>query len=433
MPPRNRALDVFRGATVALMILVNNPGSWAALYPPLAHAPWHGCTPTDLVFPFFLFAVGNALALVMPGLRAAGAAVFWPRVAKRTLLIFAIGLLLNAAPFVRWDAAGELVLRDWNTLRLMGVLQRIALCFGLAAIIVWFSSRRGALWAAAALLLGYWAACEALGAPGDVYSLQGWFGTAVDRALLGAAHLYKGEGQAFDPEGLASTAPAVAQVLLGCWVGQMVVGQMVVGQMVVGQMVVGQKVVGSPAREGQANPALLVRLFAWGCVLLVLADLWQLQLPLNKKIWTSSYVLHTTGLAMLALALCMHALHALKEPAAGAGQRAASRPAGVARAALETVARFFEVFGRNPLFIFVLSGLVPRFLGLLRWPAGVDAQGQPLWTTPLPWLYQHAFAPLGQQFTTDPRLGSLFYAVAHLLPYAALAWWMDRRRIYLRV
>ena len=131
---RLRSLDIFRGATVALMILVNNPGSWSALYPPLAHAPWHGSTPTDLVFPFFLFAVGNALALVMPGLRERGAAVFWPRVLKRTAIIFALGLLLNAAPFVRWDDSlhngGALVLRDWQTLRTMGVLQRIALCFG---------------------------------------------------------------------------------------------------------------------------------------------------------------------------------------------------------------------------------------------------------------------------------------------------------------
>ena len=133
MTVRFRSLDVFRGATVALMILVNNPGTWKAIYPPLAHASWHGWTPTDLVFPFFLFAVGNALALVMPGLRAAGPAAFWPRIAKRTLLIFAIGVLLNAAPFVRWDAAGDLVLRDWHTLRLMGVLQRIALAWGMAA------------------------------------------------------------------------------------------------------------------------------------------------------------------------------------------------------------------------------------------------------------------------------------------------------------
>ncbi len=401
MTTRLRALDVFRGATVALMILVNNPGSWSALYPPLAHAPWHGCTPTDLVFPFFLFAVGNALALVMPGLQAAGAAVFWPRIMQRTLLIFAIGVFLNAAPLLRWDAVGELVPRDWSTLRLMGVLQRIALCFGAAAAIVWWGGRRGALWAAAVLLLAYWVACEALGAPGDVYSLQGWFGTAIDRQLLGSAHLYQGEGSAFDPEGLASTAPAVAQVLLGWWVGQRVAAAL---------------------SKGGIDALVLSQLFVGGSMLLVLAYAWQLQMPLNKKIWTSSYVLHSSGLAMLALALCMQLL----EPRSTPGWRATGR-------AVEALARFFEVFGRNPLFIFVLSGLVPRVLGLWRWPAGVDAAGQTLWITPLPWLYQQVFGPLGNVFSTDPRLGSLLYAVAHLLPYAALAWWLDRRRIYVRV
>jgi len=392
-PPgdRFRSLDVFRGATVALMIGVNNPGNWNALYPPLAHAPWHGVTATDLVFPFFLFAVGNALALVMPGLAAAGAGTFWPRVLKRTLLIFAIGLLLNAAPFirwdVRWDAAGELVWRDWSTLRVMGVLQRIALSFGVAAAIVWLLGARAALWATAVLLLGYWAACEMLGAPGDAYSLHGWFGTAIDSALLGEAHLYRGEGVPFDPEGLASTAPAVAQVLLGFWAGQMVVGRRV-------------------------DAAVVARLCLWAVALLVLGYAWQLVMPMNKKIWTSSYVLHTTGLAMLALALCIQLIDIRARPAEMRGW-----------------VRFFEVFGRNPLFIFVLSGLVPRFLGLLRWQTGVDAQGQALWTSPLPWLYQTVFAQIG----SDLRLGSLLYALAHLAVYAGLAWVMDRRRIYLRV
>ncbi|MBP6764341.1 MAG: DUF1624 domain-containing protein [Rubrivivax sp.] len=391
---RLRSLDVFRGATVALMILVNNPGNWGALYPPLAHAPWHGLTPTDLVFPFFLFAVGNALALVMPGLQAAGAAVFWPRVFKRTLLIFAIGLLLNAAPFVRWDAAGELVQRDWQALRTMGVLQRIALCFGAAAALVWWLGRRSdkpVLWAAAALLLAYWGACEVLGRPGDEYSLQGWFGTAVDRALLGESHLYRGEGLPFDPEGLASTAPAIAQVLGGWWVGRQVL-------------------------LGRMDTALVLRLFVVASALAVLAYVWQLQLPINKKIWTPSYVLLTTALAMAALALC---LQRLELRAAQAG----STPS------MPLWARFFEVFGRNPLFVFVLSGLVPRALGLLRWQTGVDAQGAPLWTSPLPWAYQHLFAGIG----SDPRLGSFLYAAANLSLYAVLAWWLDRRRIYIRV
>ena len=388
MAARFRSLDVFRGATVALMILVNNPGTWSAMFPPLAHAPWHGWTATDLVFPFFLFAVGNALALVMPALQAGPAPVFWRRVAQRTLLIFVVGLLLNAAPFVRWDAGGELVPKDWESLRIMGVLQRIALCFGAAAAIVWLAGRRGALIAAGALLLGYWAACEGLGAPGDVYSLSGWFGTALDRALLGASHLYRGEGVPFDPEGLASTAPAIAQVLLGWWVGERV-------------------------RRGPVDAALLRRLALWGLGAVLLAGLWQQQMPINKKIWTSSYVLLTTGLAMLALALCMWLIEIRRRP-------------------LEMVGwvRFFEVFGRNPLAVFVASGLVPRALGLLRWPVGVDAQGHASWTSPLPWVYQNLFAPIG---SSDPRWGSLWYALANLALYAALAEWLDRRRIYIRV
>ncbi|MDO8418545.1 MAG: heparan-alpha-glucosaminide N-acetyltransferase domain-containing protein [Rubrivivax sp.] len=387
MKERFRSLDVFRGAAVALMILVNNPGSWDHLYPPLAHATWHGCTPTDLVFPFFLFAVGNALALVMPALRAGPAPAFWAHVARRTLLIFAIGLFLNAAPFVRWDAGGELVLRHWDTLRLMGVLQRIALCFGAAAAIVWVFGRRGAPWVAAALLLAYWAVCLTFGAPGDPYSLPGWFGTAVDRALLGAAHLYRGEGVPFDPEGLASTAPAIAQVLLGWWVGQMIVG-------------------------GRLDSELLARLFLWATLLLVTAYAWQLAMPLNKKIWTSSYVLFTSGLAMMALAVCIHLVDIRRRPAE-----------------LRGWAAFFEVFGRNPLFIFVLSGFVPRVLALLRWQDGVGPEGAPLWTSPLPWVHQNVFAGLGG----DPRLGSLLFAVANLLLYWLLAWWLDRRRIYIRV
>ncbi len=383
--PRLRSLDVFRGATVALMILVNNPGNWGALYPPLAHAPWHGCTPTDLVFPFFLFAVGNALALVLPGLQASGR--FWPRVLTRTVVIFLIGLLLNAAPFLRWNEQGDLVLRSWETMRIMGVLQRIALCFGAAAALIGLLGMRRALWAATALLVGYWLACHALGAPGDAYSLQGWFGTALDRAALGERHLYRGEGVPFDPEGLASTAPAVAQVLLGFWVGQRF-------------------------QDRRLDASLVARLALWGAVLLAAGYMWQLDMPLNKKIWTSSYVLHTTGIALLALALCVQVVDVRARP----GE-------------LRGWVRFFEVFGRNPLFVFVLSGLVPRVLGLLRWQTGTLPESAAVWTSPLPWAYNTLFAGIG----SDPRLGSLLFACANLAVYAALAFWLDRRRVYIRV
>ncbi len=389
MNDRLRSLDVFRGATVALMILVNNPGHWRHLYPPLAHADWHGLTPTDLVFPFFLFAVGNALAIVMPRLRQGPAAAFWCKVAQRTALLFLIGVALGAAPFVRWDASGELELRAWDTLRVMGVLQRIGLAFGAAAVIVWGLGRRGpraVLWAAALLLVGYWGACRLFGGS-DPYSLEGFFGTALDRALVGAPHLYEGEGVPFDPEGLASTIPAVAQVLLGWWVGDKVLRERI-------------------------DPALAARLFLGATGLLIAAYLWQLEMPLNKKIWTSSFVLATTGMAMMVLASLIQIVELRGRTAE-----------------LAVWGRFFEVFGRNALFVFVLSGLVPRALGLVRWQVGATAEGQPLWTTPLPWLYQTVFAELG----SDPRLGSLLFAGANLACYWALAWWLDRRRIYIRV
>ena len=378
------SLDVFRGASVALMILVNNPGTWNFLYPPLAHAAWHGCTPTDLVFPFFLFAVGNALALTMPALLAASAGQFWAKVGRRTALIFFIGLLLNASPFLRWNAEGDLVLRSLETLRFMGVLQRIALCWGAAAVIVWALGRRGAGWSAAVLLVGYWAACQLWGDLADPYSLQGFFGTTLDRALLGGAHLYKGEGVPFDPEGLASTVPAIAQVLLGYLVGESVV-------------------------RARLDATLVSRLFVAACTALLLAYGWQLEMPLNKKIWSSSYVLLSTGLAMMALALLIHLIDVQ-------GRRSAWM-------------RFFEVFGKNALLVFVMSGFVPRVLGLWRWNDGLDGEGKPRWITPLPWLHRTLFAPIG----SDPRIGSLLFAVANLAAYWLLAQWLDRRRIYIRV
>lgn len=392
MNTRLLALDVFRGATVALMILVNNPGSWAHLYPPLAHAGWHGMTPTDLVFPFFLFAVGCSLALVVPGQRSAGTGAFVRRIAQRVLVIFALGLLLNAAPFVYWTADGALALKSLETLRTMGVLQRIALCFGAAALLVWWLPRRWVLLAVAALLLGYWWACASLGDPLDAYGLLGWFGTDVDRALLGVNHLYRGEGLPFDPEGLASTPPAIAQVLLGWWAGHTLL------------------------QHGRVDAALLLRYFIVALLLAALAYFWQLAMPLNKKIWTGSYVLLSTALALATLAALMQTL-----------ERSTNEKAAELQSALPV--RLCAAFGKNPLFIFVLAGLVPRVLGLLRWPDAFRADGSVAYTSPLPWLYQNVFSGLG----SDPRLGSLLFACANLSLYAALAWWLDRRRLYFRV
>ena len=391
MAVRSVSLDVFRGAAVALMILVNNPGSWQHLYPPLAHAPWHGLTPTDLVFPFFLFAVGTAMAFTMPALQRGAAADFWRYWLRRVGFIFLIGLLLNVSPFVRWDAAGDLVWRSFDSLRFMGVLQRVALAWGGAVLIVWAWGRRGAWWAGTVLLLSYWALCVGLATGGDAYSLEGFFGTGFDRWLLGPAHLYRGVGVPFDPEGLASTLPAVAQVLIG--------------------YLAGTAITSAPRRD----VALVGRLFVAALGVLVVGYLWQLGMPLNKKLWTSSYVLVSSGMALATIALLMHHIDL-----AGAAQKSAAWVA------------FFDVFGKNALFVFVLSGLVPRLLALLRWSAGVDADGKTLWLSPLSWAYRDIFAPIGG-LVGDPRLGSLLFALANLVGYWALARWLDLRRIYIKV
>jgi predicted acyltransferase len=392
--PRSVSLDVFRGATVALMILVNNPGSWSHLYSPLAHANWHGCTLTDLVFPFFLFAVGNALAFVLPGLRDGPPSLFWRKVLQRTLLIFALGLFLNISPFVRWNEVGELVPRKLEFLRWFGVLQRIALAYGCAAVVVWWGGRRGAVVAAVLLLLGYWIACLLLGAPGDPFSLEGFFGTSFDRWLLGARHLYQGEGVAFDPEGPGSTPPAIAQVLIGY-------------------------LAGDSLRRVRVDMAQVARLLLAATALLAAGWAWSLWMPLNKKLWTSSYVLHTSGLALMALAVLVHAfdLQAMSE---GTRRR------------LHPLRRLCENFGRNALFVFVLSGFLPRVLALWRWPDAPAADGHAQWLSPLPWLYKTLFAPLGEG-VGDPRFGSLLFALANLAFYAAIVGWMDSRRIYVRV
>jgi predicted acyltransferase len=365
---RNGALDALRGASVAAMILVNNPGSWDHVFPPLAHAAWHGLTPTDLVFPFFLFAVGASMAFALP--LDAPARVFWPKVLKRALVIFALGLFLNASPFWRWNEAGELMWRGFAELRVMGVLQRIALAYLGAAALLRALGMARAVHAAIGLLLAYWLACVAFASGPDPYSLEGFFGTALDRALLGAAHLYRSEGAPFDPEGLASTVPAAAQVLLGAAAGQWV-------------------------RRGPIDAALAARLGVAGLALLALGLAGALAMPINKKLWTGSYVLHTSGWALLVLALLLRA------------------PAS----------RMLTAFGRNALLLFFVAGLVPRALSLLRWRDGEA------WTTPLRWAYRHVFAAL----PGDPRIGSLAYALAVLAVFTALALWLDRRRLYWRV
>ena len=383
MNQRYYSLDVFRGATVALMILVNNPGSWDYLYSPLDHAPWHGCTPTDLVFPFFLFAVGNAMAFVMPRFEKEGTAYMLKKVCKRTILIFLIGLFLNWCPFVKWDGEA-LIGKPWELVRIMGVLQRIALCYFSASLIVYFLKVSGAYVVGCVLLLLYWFVTLYYGNPQDPYSLNGFFGTAIDTKILGVTHLYKCEGIPFDPEGLASLPAAIVQVIFGYLIGQYI------------------------QTKGKTYD-MLTNLFVAGCILVLAGYCWDYVFPITKKTWTSSYTVYTTGLATLTLSILIYWIE-FKEVRAG-------------------WSRFFDVFGKNPLFIFVLSGFLPRVLGLLRWTDHLDEAGKKVYTTPFNWFYLH----ICKNIATDLRIGSLVYALCMIAFYWTIVYFLDKKKIYIKV
>jgi predicted acyltransferase len=384
MNQRFYSLDIFRGATVALMILVNNPGSWAHIFPPLNHATWHGCTPTDLVFPFFLFAVGNAMAFVMPKLEAAGESVFWQKVIKRTSIIFLIGLFLNWFPFVKYNDAGHIVGKPFENLRLFGVLQRIALSYFFASIIVHFFKVRGAFIVSAIILLCYWFLCVAANSA-DPFSLAGWFGTNIDKSILCDKHMYHGEGVAFDPEGLMSSFAAIVQVMLGYLVGNYIL------------------------HKGKTQE-MLNGLFVAGCILVFTGFCWDMVFPINKKIWTSSYCIYTTGLALLVLSVLIYLIEF-------------KNVKGV-------WSKFFNVFGKNALFIFALSNLILKSSLIIHIPNGLDKLGKSKFTHPLGWFYEHLCIPI---FPSLPNIGSLIYALFFIGMMWFFAWLLDRKKIYIKV
>jgi predicted acyltransferase len=415
MNQRYYSLDVFRGATVAFMILVNNQAGPS--YGPLDHAPWHGLTPTDLVFPFFLFAVGNALAFVMPRFEEKGDAYFLKKVFRRTLLIFGINVLLNWFPFIRWSH-DQLVFKGWTWttdngdlagVRVMGVLARIALAYCGAALIVYYANLgfaarradiradaatgdlsrqpvsgtaakiRGAFFIGGCLLILYWALCLFLGDPADPYSLNGYFGTAIDKAIFHPIHLYHGEGVAFDPEGLAGTMTAIVSVILGYFAGSYI-------------------------RLKGKSYEMLSHLLVAAFILLLAGYCWGSVFPINKKIWTSSYTLVAAGWALATLSLLIYFIE-FRESAG-------------------SWSKFFDVFGKNPLFIFVISGVVPRLLWLVRF----NDNGEP--SNPLNWFYNHCCKPLDLGHEQN---ASVLYAVFLIVIYWLICRILDKRKIYIRV
>jgi len=371
------SLDVFRGLTVALMIVVNNPGSWAHIYPPLRHAAWHGLTPTDLVFPFFLFIMGVSVALALGRHRESGApaVVLYRKILRRTVVIFLLGLLLNGFPFGL--AGPQSVGEAFANLRIMGVLQRIALCYLLTALVALrWPTWRGRAAVAGLLLVLYEPAMRLpLVAAGGGFELETNLVRLLDVRVLGPAHMYHVGEVPFDPEGLLSTLPAAVTSLLGL-------------------------LVGGYLRRRSLNG--LPPLVSAGAILTAGGLLLSLVEPLNKQLWTTSYTVLTGGLAVLALALCLHLVD-------GRGLR---RGVDV-----------WRVFGQNPLVAFLGSGLLARLLVLIRVPraegGSISLKGA---------LYQEMLVP-----ALGPLNGSLAFAVLLTGLWWALLWALDRRGWHIKV
>ncbi|MFN3557269.1 MAG: acyltransferase family protein [Bacteroidales bacterium] len=370
---RYLALDVLRGITVAFMILVNTPGSWQHIYAPLKHAAWHGCTPTDLVFPFFLFVVGVSMFFSFGKQEGLGRNKLLLKTLKRALLIFAIGLFLNSYP--QWSI-------DFSQLRIMGVLQRIAVAYLLAALLVLFlRSTRAVIFSGSLILFAYWGILWMWGGE-DPYSLIGNAAIGFDAALLGENHLYKGfihEGQRvpFDPEGLLSSLPAMVTVLIGYLAGNLI--------------------------KSNKKEIVPVKLMLWGLLFALAGALWGLVFPINKPLWTSSYVLYTAGLAAILFGILIWIID-LK------GYRRWTS--------------FFVVFGVNPLFLFALSGLWAKTLGRLiriETADGTLISGSA-------WIYQNVFLPIAGTYN-----GSLLYAIAHVIVFWLIGWVLYRRKIFIKV
>ena len=363
------SLDVFRGITIAGMVLVNNPGTWSSIYWPLQHAEWHGWTPTDLVFPFFLFIVGVSITLAFARRVEEGTVKrdLYFKVIKRTAIIFGLGLFLNGFPYFQL-----------GTIRIAGVLQRIAICYLVASLIFLTTKIRTQFLIAIALLIIYCLVTTRLAAPGYApgdLTKEGSIASFVDRVLLGA-HIWR-QGKVYDPEGLLSTIPAVATTLFGILTGHWL-------------------------RSERSRFEKVVGMFVAGAICVALGWAWNPFFPINKALWTSSYVLFTAGLALQFLGLCYWLID-IK------GYKRWAWP--------------FVVFGVNAIALFVGSGLMVKIMALIKVPAAdgasISSQG---------WIFRNLFLSW-----LAPINASLGYAIAFILVWLFLMWLLYRKRIFIKV
>ena len=391
------SLDVMRGLTILAMILVNNPGSWGAMYWPLGHADWHGWTPTDLIFPFFLFMVGVAMAYSFAkyeGGEGTPTGAVWGRIVRRTLLLILLGLALNASGRLIGVPLGFQEEWNWGTLRWPGVLQRIALAYLGASVVVLCLGRRGRWVAAVVLLVGYTVLLKAL--PTDApfaerIEQNDNVVKRVDEAVVGRQHMWS--ARPTDPEGLLSTLPAIVTPLIG--------------------YAVGRRLKSRPLTAGGAG-RLLVAGLAVAAAGQGWHELWRsgaaplLGMPINKAVWTPSFVLLSGGLGRAMLACCLFVFDL----------------AGKDSPALRRVATAFQMVGVNAIFVFVASGFVGRALTLSN-------ENEP---TVKAWIYENLITgPLNAIGLDDPRLASLSYAVWFVGCWWIVLWVMWRRGWSIRV
>jgi len=375
-PARLLSLDVFRGLTVAAMILVNNPGSWAHIYAPLKHAEWHGCTPTDLIFPFFLFIVGVSISYALgskKGYMSHSKLII--TALKRALILFGLGLFLNLFPKVFTEP-----IEAFQTVRIPGVLQRIAVVFFITALIFIKTTPKTQLRLLMGILLAYWAMMTLIPVPGVGYAnleKETNLGAWLDRTLLTEAHLWR-SAKTWDPEGILSTLPAIGTGIFGLLIGTWL------------------------KRKDREDSVKISWMFSIGILAVILGLIWDLCFPINKALWTSSFVLYAGGLATIGLALCYWLIDVQ-------GYKKGTTP--------------FVVYGINAITVFFLSGLIPRILTMIKvnMPDGTTL-------TSREWMYQSFFSPY-----FSPINASLAGAVTFILIWLGILWLMFSRKIIIKV
>ena len=372
--PTNRfiTLDIFRGMTICFMIIVNSPGSGATAWAPLDHAVWFGFTPTDLVFPSFLFAVGNALSFSKQKFEDNSS--FLAKIFKRTVIIFLLGYLMYWFPFFHREA-GSWVFNPIGNTRIMGVLQRIALCYFFGSLIVHYCSKKVALIISLLLLLGYWAFLLIFGESGQEYTMLGNAGTKLDILILGSAHLYHEHGGpvAFDPEGLLSTMTGIVNVIAGYLAGAYI------------------------QRKGR-NFESVAKLLMAGVALICISLFWAQFFPIGKKLWTSPFVLLTVGIDLLLIGILIYAIELRN---------------------IKWGANFFLVFGRNSLAIYLLSELL-----LVSF--------QTIWVKPHT-SFHHWINDVFYQVVFPGPFGTLVFAVSYMLLCWLVGYIMDKKKIYIKI